>query len=79
MEQLTLILSVFILVILIVGLIYTFRLGENQKFQRSEFDTEINEKVQDHPIIRNPVFLTYIIGIGLVTAYMIYMAVTSSW
>jgi hypothetical protein len=78
MAQLSFILGFIALLVLTGGLIYTYKIGSRQKLQR-EYDTEINEKVEEHPYIRNPVFLAYIIGIGLVIAYMIYIAMNSTW
>jgi hypothetical protein len=78
MAQLSFILGVVALLVLTGGLIYTYKIGRRQKLQR-EYDTEISEKVEEHPYIRNPVFLAYIIGIGLVIAYMIYIAMNSTW
>jgi hypothetical protein len=79
MDQLNFTLSVIAFLILVVGFIYTYRIGKNQRYQRGEYDTEINEKVQDHPYIRNPVFIAYFIFIALLLAYLIYIATTTSW
>lgn len=79
MDQLDFVLSILVILILAFGLIYTYRLGTKQHTMRSEYDTEINEKVQDHPYILNPVFLTYAIAAVLVIAYIIYNAVATSW
>lgn len=70
-------LSVIAVVILLGGLLYTIRLSKRQRYQ-GEYDTEISEKIQEHPITRNPVFLAYIIGIGLALAYMIYVALSAN-
>jgi hypothetical protein len=79
LDKLGLVLSVLVLIILIYGLVYTVRIGLNQKKQKSEFDTEVDEKVQDHSIIRNPIFLTYLIAALLIGFYIIYMSLGSSW
>lgn len=60
------------LLILVGGLFYTLRIGRLVQARQSEFDTEINEKIRRHPILLNPVFLAYIIGIGLMILYMLY-------
>lgn len=66
------ILSSLGLLILVGGLFYTLRFGRLVQARQSEFDTEINEKIPRHPILLNPVFLAYIIGIGLMILYMLY-------
>ncbi len=79
MDQLNFVLTVLAVLIIAVGLIYTYQLGKKQHSMQKQFDTEIHEKVQDHPYIRNPIFMTYAIASALVIAYIIYMAVISSW
>ncbi|MDX8364873.1 hypothetical protein ACSVDA_11305 [Cytobacillus sp. Hm23] len=79
MNNLTFILMIISILILTIGLIYTYRLGRALKLQQDEYDPELNEKVQDHPVMRNPIFITYLIALGLVVAYMIYLAVNSNW
>ncbi|MDF0725381.1 hypothetical protein PY093_01490 [Cytobacillus sp. S13-E01] len=79
MDRLNFVLSALSILILAIGLVYTYRLGTRQHNMRGEYDTEINEKVQDHPYIRNPVFLTYAVASALVIAFIIYTALSSSW
>lgn len=57
---------------LVGGLFYTLRIGRLVSARQSELDNEINEKIRKHSILLNPVFLAYIIGIGLVILYMLY-------
>mgnify|MGYP005827996323 CR=1 FL=1 len=76
MSGLSISLAVLALLILISGLIYTFKIGKISSIRQSEYDTEINEKVQRHPALLNPVFLAYIIGIGLALLYLVYVAVS---
>lgn len=71
------ILSSFGLLILVGGLFYTLRIGRLVQVRQSEFDTEINGKIRRHPILLNPIFLAYIIGIGLMILYMLYHISTS--
>ncbi|MHC0035610.1 hypothetical protein [Pseudoneobacillus sp. C159] len=66
-------LSLIVGVVILVGLIYTLQLARRQRYQ-SEYDAEISEKVQAHPYTRNPVFLAYIIGLGLALCWIIYVA-----
>jgi hypothetical protein len=78
MIQFALVMSVVAFLIAAVGFIYTYSIGRNQKLQ-GEYDTEINEKVQEHPYLRNPVFLAYIIVGGVAIISIIYFALTYSW
>ncbi|WP_243293057.1 hypothetical protein [Bacillus sp. FJAT-47783] len=70
------ILGIIALIILVTSLVLTMRAGKLVDTRQSEFDSKINEKVQEHPYIRNPIFLAYVIGIGVVIVYLIYMGVT---
>jgi hypothetical protein len=63
-----------VLLILVGGLIYTLRVGKMVDVRQSEFDEEINEKIQRHHVLLNPVFLAYIIGFGLLLLYVIFIA-----
>ncbi|MDF2854975.1 MAG: hypothetical protein K0Q87_826 [Neobacillus sp.] len=76
MFDLPFILSGLVLLILLGGLLYTLKVGRLVSVRQSEYDTEINEKTQRHPYLLNPVFLAYIIGIGLVIVYIIYHSTT---
>jgi hypothetical protein len=78
MIQFALVMSVVAFLVATVGFIYTYSIGRNQKFQ-GEYDTEISEKVQEHPYLRNPVFLAYIIVGGVAIISIIYFALTYSW
>nr|WP_111643543.1 hypothetical protein [Anoxybacillus vitaminiphilus] len=78
MIQFALVMSVVVFLIAAVGFIYTYSIGRNQKLQ-GEYDTEINEKVQEHPYLRNPVFLAYIIAGGAALVSIIYFALNYSW
>lgn len=73
MSQFTFVLLVLILITLIFGLLYTFKIGAEQK-KGSEFDSQIRENVQEHPYSLNPVFISYFIAIFLLLAYLVYVA-----
>ncbi|WP_078547450.1 hypothetical protein [Litchfieldia alkalitelluris] len=77
MDQLNFILTILSVLIIGTGLLYTYKLGKRQHTMRQQFDTEINEKVKDHPYIRNPVFLTYVIASILTIGYIIYLSIIS--
>ncbi|TXC92190.1 hypothetical protein FS935_07355 [Metabacillus litoralis] len=79
MTYLTMVLGVIALLILGVSLIYTFKVGKLVSERKSTYDTQINEKVQEHPYMRNPIFLAYIIAGILALAYIFYLAFTISW
>lgn len=64
------ILLIVAVLILIYGLIHTYRIGQRQK-DNGPFDTEVNKHVQEHPYTLNPVFITYIIAILLLIGYLI--------
>lgn len=63
-----------IAIIMVAGLIYTFKTGKAFSTSNSEYDEEIHENIQRHPILLNPVFLTYIIAIAAILVYIIYLA-----
>lgn len=63
-----------IALIMIVGLVYTFRTGRAFSVSNSEHDEEIHKSIQKHPMALNPVFWTYILAIAAVLIYIIYLA-----
>ena len=58
--------------ILLGGLIIRLWISEGIRFRKSEFDPEINENIQRHPILLNPVILAYVIGLGATIIYIAY-------
>lgn len=79
MSNFTTILFTLALIISIVSLIYTFKVGRTVSERRVKQDGQISEKVQEHPYIRNPVFLAFLIAGLLSLAYIFYLAYTISW
>ncbi|MGM0873404.1 MAG: hypothetical protein ACQEWV_01155 [Bacillota bacterium] len=79
MSYLTMVLGVIVLLVLATSLFYTVRVGKLVSARKSNVDTQINEKVQDHPYIRNPVFLAYVIAGLLALAFIFYLANTIYW
>lgn len=65
-----------IAIIMIVGLLVTFRVGKAVSTSNSEYDEEIHDSVRKHPVLLNPVFLAYIIVIGAVLVYIAYLVFT---
>jgi Na+-transporting methylmalonyl-CoA/oxaloacetate decarboxylase gamma subunit len=78
MAQLTFVLAVLSFLIAAIGLIYTFSLGRRQRLQ-SEYDAPMNGKIQEHPYVRNPMLLAYVIAGVLAAAMIAYFAFGSRW
>ncbi|WP_235991705.1 hypothetical protein [Metabacillus schmidteae] len=79
MTYFTMVLGVIALLVLITSLLYTFKVGKLVSERKAKYDTQLNEKVQDHPYTRNPVFLAYLIAAVISLAYIFYLAYTISW
>jgi hypothetical protein len=79
MSNLTMGLGVLVVLIVLVSLVYTLRVGKGVSERKSKMDTQLSEKVQEHPYSRNPVFLAYLIAALVVLAYIFYLAYTISW
>jgi cbb3-type cytochrome oxidase subunit 3 len=77
MAQLTFVLSIIVIFIAVIGGVYTFRLGRQQKWQE-ELDAPIPGKVQENIFLRNPVFLAYI-SAGLLAAIAIFYLALRYW
>ncbi|MFC3884296.1 hypothetical protein ACFOU2_12640 [Bacillus songklensis] len=67
------ILSLIIFLIAVVGLIYTYVVARNQKYLQSELDTKLNERVQAHPYIRNPIFIAWTLFLLAILAIVAYV------
>jgi hypothetical protein len=67
------VLSVMVFFIAVVGLIYTYVVARNQKYLQSELDTKLNERVQAHPYIRNPVFVAWALFLLAILAIVGYL------
>jgi hypothetical protein len=68
-----LILAGVVLLVLIIGLVFTLGTGRMVSTKQGEFDTAINEKTQRHPYLLNPVFLVWIIAMAAIIFYIIYL------
>ncbi|WP_174733747.1 hypothetical protein [Mesobacillus harenae] len=64
--------------ILLVSFFYTLSLFRSRGVV-AEHDSKIPENVQEHPYLRNPVFLTYIIAAALVGLLIIIYAFSGPW
>lgn len=69
------ILMILVIGIVLVSLVYTLTIGKTQKALKGEYDTQIDEKVQNHPYLRNPVFLAFVLFFILVLGYILYWSV----
>ncbi|WP_153126244.1 hypothetical protein [Peribacillus tepidiphilus] len=67
------ILSLIVVVIIGFSFVYTTIIVKNQKNIKGEFDSQISEKVQEHPYIRNPIFIAYLVFAGLLLLYIFYL------
>ncbi len=58
---------------MVIGLIYTIKIGQTQgQNHRSNNDSAVDDVVQAHPYTRNPIFWTYLIGLGIAFVYILY-------
>ncbi|MFC0045579.1 hypothetical protein ACFFMF_14275 [Metabacillus iocasae] len=69
------VLGIIVGIIALISLFYTWIIARDQKKLQGEFDTQLDEKVQAHPYIRNPIFIACLIGITICLALIAYMAV----
>ncbi|MDQ0162204.1 hypothetical protein [Aeribacillus alveayuensis] len=76
MQYMNFILGIIALIILVIGLVYTIWTGKLVDARQSKYDTKINEKVDERPYLRNPIFLAYMIFIGILLFYLIYVYLT---
>ncbi|RFU69952.1 hypothetical protein D0463_00930 [Bacillus sp. V59.32b] len=60
--------------IILVSLIYTISAGRTQKAMKGEFDSQLNENVQNHPYLRNPIFLAIGFFFVFVVGYILYLS-----
>ena len=79
MSQFTTILLVIAMGILAIALLYTWILAKGQRAVKGSLDSKIPSAVQEHPYIRNPVFLSYVLFFLLVLLLIIFVAQMSNW
>ncbi|KMJ58443.1 hypothetical protein AB685_11195 [Bacillus sp. LL01] len=73
------ILAIVALIIVAVAMVYTYKVGRQAETQATNQDSSISEKVQDHYVMKNPVFLAYGIAAVLILLYIAYAALNSTW
>ncbi|SHN27675.1 hypothetical protein [Gracilibacillus kekensis] len=61
------------LIVALVSLVYTVKVGKTVNAQKNEYDT--NPKISEkHPFLFNPVFLAYILGFGALLIFIFFLA-----
>jgi hypothetical protein len=60
--------------IVLVSLVYTLSVGRTQKVLKGEYDEQIDDKVQNHPYLRNPVFLAIAFFVLFIFVYILYLS-----
>ncbi|UII57224.1 hypothetical protein LS684_07215 [Cytobacillus spongiae] len=65
--------------ILVFSLVYTLRITKQQKVVKSNLDTKIDKRVEEHPYTRNPVFLTYGIFFVLLLLIITFIALSTNY
>ncbi|MEA3321686.1 MAG: hypothetical protein U9Q88_16990 [Bacillota bacterium] len=73
------ILAILALIIVAGALVYTYKLGRQESTQATTQDSSISEKVQDHYVLKNPVFVALLIATVLILLYIVYAALNSNW
>jgi Ca2+/Na+ antiporter len=68
------ILTYIVVGILLISLIYTWRVAKSQKAVKETHDSQISEKVQNHPYLRNPIFIAYFVFVILLLLIIAYAA-----
>ncbi|MFB6465720.1 hypothetical protein ACE38V_02755 [Cytobacillus sp. Hz8] len=76
MSTYTMILLLICLGILFISFIYTLLLMKEQKSIKGNMDGQISEQVQDHPYIRNPIFVAYAIFFALLILTIVFVSLT---
>jgi ABC-type Fe3+ transport system permease subunit len=73
MAQLMFVLSILVVLIAVIGFVYTYRLGRQQKWQE-ELDGPLPKAVQERPYLRNPIFLAYLLAALLAVVVIFYLS-----
>ena len=68
------ILAILALIIVTGAMVYTYRLGRRADTQATGQDSSISEKVQDHYVKKNPVFVSMFVATVLILLYIVYAA-----
>ncbi|MGP4042154.1 hypothetical protein ACTWP4_19930 [Gracilibacillus sp. D59] len=66
-------LAVISFIIALISLLYTVKVGKVVDQQKGEHDTDTKATAK-HPILFNPIFLTYIFGFGGLILFIFYLS-----
>ncbi|WP_100330749.1 hypothetical protein [Bacillus xiapuensis] len=67
---------IFVVIATVVfSVFYTFRVLKQQQAVKEGLDQPVPNAVQGHPYLKNPIFWSYLIGFGLLLAFIFYLAV----
>ena len=72
MDQWTIILALFFLVVAIIGLIMTLKVMKDQLKAKDEKDHSVPNKIRNHNLLMNPIFLVYVATAVFSIVYILY-------
>ncbi|UOQ84518.1 hypothetical protein [Gracilibacillus salinarum] len=61
------------IILAIIALLYTVKVGKVVNARKSEYDTD-SKGTAKHPVLFNPIFLAYILGFGGLLVLIFYLA-----
>ncbi|UOQ48905.1 hypothetical protein MUN88_01830 [Gracilibacillus caseinilyticus] len=61
------------IILAIIALLYTIKVGKVVNTRKSEYDTDTKATAK-HPVLFNPIFLAYILGFGGLLVLIFYLA-----
>ncbi|WP_057912269.1 hypothetical protein [Peribacillus muralis] len=67
------ILLIIVTIMAIYLLYYTYSVARAQKV-KARFDSTIDDSVKEHPYLKNPIFVSLIVGTILVAGFIFYYA-----
>ncbi|SFM33654.1 hypothetical protein SAMN04487943_1149 [Gracilibacillus orientalis] len=65
-------LAIISIIIALISFLYTWKVGKIVDEQNGEHDTDTKATAK-HPILFNPIFLTYIFGFGGLILFIFYL------
>ncbi|QGH33347.1 hypothetical protein GI584_04535 [Gracilibacillus salitolerans] len=66
-------LAIISIIIALISFLYTLKVGKIVDQQKTEHDTD-TKATSKHPILFNPIFLTYIFGFGGLILFIFYLS-----
>ncbi|WP_338753818.1 hypothetical protein [Bacillus sp. FJAT-52991] len=73
MSDFFIVLIFIVCVTILLSVFYTVRVFKQQQTAKEGLDSSIPETVQQHPYVKNPIFWAYIIGFGVLLAFIFYL------